>query len=100
MSQAASSSGRGPGPEAGRPMEYRNQQSVEFYPRYELVVPGTMCVRALDAGDRTMTIEYELVRTDGLIDRALLNCVPQNTTVLHGIPSERAATRAAEARAQ
>ena len=81
-------------------MEYNNEQSVDFYPRYGLVVSGSMGMRALDTGNRTMTVEYELRRTDGLVDRVLLNCVPMSTAVLHGVPPELAATRATETRAR
>ena len=102
MSMAASSGERHgrPGPEPGSSAEYNNEQSVDFYPRYGLVVPGSMGMQALDTGNRTMTIEYELRRTDGLVDRVLLNCVPMSSAVVHGVPPELAATRATETRAR
>ena len=102
MSMAASSGERHgrPGPEPGSSAEYNNEQSVDWYPRYGLVVPGSMGMQALDTGNRTMTIEYELRRTDGLVDRVLLNCVPMSSAVLHGVPPELPVTRAAETRAR
>ena len=62
MSMAASSGERHgrPGPDPGTSVEYNNEQSVDFYPRYGLVVSGSMGMEALDTGNRTMTIEYEL----------------------------------------